>query len=71
MGRLVDQVVEAIHAAEKRGVTRYRIAKDAGVFHSQLSRLMNGERSISVDTLEKICAALGLTIEIRDTRKKR
>lgn len=71
MGRLIEQVVATIHAAEKRGVTRYRLAKEAGVFQSQLSRLVNGERSISVDTLEKICAALGLEFELRKAKRKR
>ena len=71
MGRLIEQVVAKIHAAEKRRITRYQLAKEAGVYQSQLSRLVKGERSISVDTLERICAALSLNVEIRESKRKK
>lgn len=57
---IVDQLIRAIKAAERRGVTRYRIAKDAGLYQSQLTRLMNREAAPRLDTAERIATALGL-----------
>lgn len=64
------QLIESIRAAiEASGETRYRIAKDTGIAESQLSRLMNGERGLSVDTLERLADYLGLRIVIEPKSK--
>ena len=63
---VADQLRAAIKAAEKRGVTRYRIAKDGGIPHATLNRFYNGERGLGLDVAEKLARALGgkLTFDI-------
>lgn len=61
MAKLVDAIRRAIDAS---GKTRYRIAKEAGVAQSQLSRLARGEQGLSVDTIERLADYLGLRIRI-------
>ena len=69
---VMDGVVEQIRKAiEMSGKTRYRIAKESGVAQSQLSRLMSGERGLSVETVERLAECLGLEIEIRSTRRRK
>jgi len=65
MGTILDQVIRAI---EESGITRYELAKRTGVSESALSRLVRGERSISVETLERLAEELGL--ELRISKKK-
>ena len=66
MARILDAICEAIEASDK---TRYRIAKDTGISQAQLSRLLSGERGLSIPALERLADDLGLEIVIR--RKKR
>lgn len=61
VSQLLDKLRQAIIAS---GESRYRIANDAGIAESQLSRLMSGERGISVETAERLAAHLGLKITI-------
>lgn len=64
---IVQQLRDAITAAEKAGTTRYRIAKESGVLASQLSRLMRADdkaRIPRLDTAEKIAKAIGLQLNI-------
>lgn len=61
MARLVDAIRRAV---ETSGKTRYRIAKESGVSAGQLSRLVNGERGMTVDTIERLADYLGLRITI-------
>ncbi len=56
---IVEQLRAAIRKAEKRGITRYRIAMDAGIHQSQLTRLMDGDVSPRLDTAAKIMEAIG------------
>lgn len=53
---------------EKRGWTRYRLAKQSGVSYSYLTALEEGDHSPSLDVLEKI--ASGLEIELVDLLKE-
>jgi transcriptional regulator with XRE-family HTH domain len=46
----------------KSGMTRYEIAKRSGVPQSALSRFMNGERSISLETLDKLAEVLSVEL---------
>lgn len=72
MGVLLDQVVEAIRDAEAKGYTRYRLAKDTGLSQAALSHIVNGERdTITLDTLERICEALGLSVKIEKPGKRK
>jgi len=65
---LLDAIRKAIKAG---GVTRYRIAKDTGVSQSQLSRLMIGERGLSIEALERLADYLGLRIVLQPKRPKK
>lgn len=68
MGQILDAIREAIEAS---GKTRYRIAQESGVAESALSRLMSGERGLSIDALERLADALDLEISIRPKRRRR
>ena len=68
MGQILDAIREAIEASDK---TRYRIAKDTGISQPQLSRLMSGERGLSIDALERLADYLGLEIVMRPKRRRR
>ena len=51
MGRIHDAICNAIEGSDK---TRYRISKDTGISQTQLSRVMSGERGLSIDALERL-----------------
>ncbi len=68
MGQLLDAIRGAIEAS---GKTRYRIAHESGVAESALSRLMSGERGLSIDALERLAEDLELEITIRPKRRQR
>jgi transcriptional regulator with XRE-family HTH domain len=68
MGQLLDAIREAVEAS---GKTRYRIAKESGVSAGQLSRLVHGERGMTVDTIERLADYLGLQITIAPKAKTR
>ena len=68
MPKLVDAIRLAVEAS---GKTRYRIAKDSGVSAGQLSRLVNGERGMTVDTIEQLADYLGLRITLEPKTKTR
>jgi transcriptional regulator with XRE-family HTH domain len=70
MGQLLPAIKQAVLEAEGRGITRYRIAKETGVSQAALSRLMSGERGVSVETAERLAGFLGLTIRIERTQSK-
>jgi transcriptional regulator with XRE-family HTH domain len=63
---LSDQVRRAIDAA---GVTRYRIAKTAGVDHAVMSRFMAGKVGLSTKSLDALAAVLGLDVVARGPAK--
>lgn len=66
MAKLVDVIRLAVEASDK---SRYRIAKESGVTAGQLSRLVSGERGLSVDTIERLADYLGLRITIEPKGK--
>jgi transcriptional regulator with XRE-family HTH domain len=66
MGQLLDAIRRAVESSDK---TRYRIAKESGVSAGQLSRLVNGERGMTVDTIERLADYLGLRITIEPKGK--
>ena len=68
MGRLLDEIRDAIDAS---GKTRYRIAQESGIAESVLSRLMSGERGLSIDALERLADYLGLEITMRRKQRRR
>ena len=67
MGRLLDEICDAIEAS---GKSRYRIAQESGIAESGLSRLMSGERGLSIDTLERLADYLGSELVMRPKRHR-
>ena len=47
---------------EKRDISKYRLSQLSGIYQSSLGRIMAQENLPSLITLEKICAALGVTL---------
>ena len=60
---VLDQLRREIRRAEKRGISRYRIAKLSGVGQATLCRFMSGTLlKMQVETAEKLAGALELRI---------
>lgn len=61
------------NAIADSGMTMYRIAKDAAVDFSTVSRFCNGERTITLETADKLSECLGLELRPREVpaRKRR
>ena len=68
MGRLLDEIRDAIETSVK---TRYRIAQESGIAESVLSRLMSGERGLSIDVLERLADYLELEILVQSKRPQK
>ncbi|MHC5109682.1 MAG: helix-turn-helix domain-containing protein [Planctomycetota bacterium] len=68
----MSMILNEIRAAVNRSdLTRYRIAKDVGMSHTQMSRFMSGERGLSFDKAEELAAYLNLEIIIRPRRRRK
>jgi len=50
------------------GQSQFEIANAIGILHGILSRFMREERSMNLETAEKLCAYLGL--ELREVVKR-
>ena len=46
-------------------LTAYRVSKMSGVDVSQIQRLIDGKRSPTIDTADRICKALDLVLIVR------
>lgn len=58
--KLQPGILEPLKTAiAESGLTPYRIAKDAGLAPIVMTRFINGERGISLETADKIAVALG------------
>ncbi len=62
MKPILNQIRKVIESSD---VSRYRIAKDVGIDQGQMSRLMNGQSSLSLEALERLCDYLDLEIVIQ------
>ncbi len=49
---------------KKQGISRYALAKKAGVTSQAILYWERGKRKISLENAEKICKALGISITI-------
>lgn len=67
MAKLLDAIRDAIEASDK---SRYQIAKDLGITQGHLSRLMSGERGLSIDLIEKLAEYLNLEIVVRSKGRR-
>ena len=56
---MTDQIRQAI---DDSGLTRYRIALEAGVDESALAKFYNGHRGLSMENFDRIFEYLGLRI---------
>jgi DNA-binding phage protein len=61
---IAEQLRKAISQAERRGTTRYQIAKSAGLPQSQIARVASGESVPTLTTAESIASAIGCRIVI-------
>jgi transcriptional regulator with XRE-family HTH domain len=61
---IVGELQKAIADAERRGVTRYQIAKAAGMPQSQVGRIASGESVPKLDTAERIAKVIGRRLTI-------
>ena len=48
--------------AESVGATQYGLAKSTGLSQPYVNSLFRGQRKPPIETLEKLCAALGVTL---------
>lgn len=67
MAEILNRLKQAIRESDK---SRYRLAQETGIAESALSRLMSGERGLSIDAAEKLARALDLEIVIRPATRK-
>jgi len=61
---IADKLRDAIARAEKRGITRYRIAHDAGVAQQTVANIINGGNP-RIDVAERVANAIGYDLLIR------
>jgi len=57
-------------AAEKRGVSMYRLAKDLGTHNTRVSRVFKS-KNLTERTLREYAKALGLDVEVRLVRRRK
>ena len=62
---IAHELRRAIRQVEKRGLTRYQIAKAAGMPQSQVGRIASGESIPKLDTAERIALAIGYRLILR------
>ena len=67
MAAIAEQLRQAI---ERSGVSRYRIAQLSNISESVLSRFANGQTDLTMDNVDKLCAALGLRLVLEPKRKQ-
>ena len=64
---MVEQLLEAI---EESGLTRYSIAKDAGVDYYTLARFLDEGRDIRLSTVQKLAEYFGMRFTKPRIRRK-
>lgn len=62
MKTLTELLQEAIRQS---GKSAYQLAIDAGIGRPQITRFLHGERSIQLDTADKLLAALGCSVYLK------
>ena len=65
---ITDQLRQAI---DDSGLTRYQIAKEAGIDESALAKFFNGHRGLSMDALNALGECLQLRITLGRKRGKK
>ena len=62
-----DLAAQLRRAIRESGLTPYRVATDADVDRSIMTRFVNGDRGLTLDTASRICDVLNL--ELRPVRR--
>ena len=65
---LSDELRQAI---ERSGVSRYSIWQQTGIDQGSLSKFMDGERGLSIESIDTIAELLGLHICTADAKSRR
>ena len=65
---LSDELRQAI---ERSGVSRYSIWQQTGIDQGSLSKFMDGERGLSIESIDQIAELLGLHICTADAKPRR
>lgn len=68
MSKICDELKQAI---ERDPRSRYRLSKETGIEQSQLSRFVNGKRSLTIESIEILAKALGFELIMQKKTKKR
>jgi hypothetical protein len=63
-----DQLRRAI---ESCGESRYRLWQATGVDQATLSRFMSGKTKLTLDSVDRLCAYLGLQLTKREEKERR
>jgi transcriptional regulator with XRE-family HTH domain len=61
-GKLRKALIDAIEANQRTGEKNSELSRRSGVSQPQITRFLSGERDISLEVAEKLCAALGLEL---------
>jgi len=61
---IAQQLRDAIARAERRGLTRYRIAKTAGLSERHVKSIAEGDTTPRIDTAERIADAIGARLRL-------
>jgi len=62
---------ELRQAIERSGLSRYGIWQQTGIDQGSLSKFMDGERGLSIESIDKIAELLGLHICTADAERNR
>jgi predicted XRE-type DNA-binding protein len=65
---LSDELRQAI---EQSGVSRYSIWQQTGIDQGSLSKFMDGERGLGMESIDKLADLLGLHICTADAKSRR
>ena len=66
MAPIADQLRQAI---DQSGMSRYRVSQLSGISEAVLSRFATGQTDLTLSNTDKLCAALGLQVVLKPTRK--
>ena len=65
---LSDELREAV---ERSGMSRYSIWQQTGIDQGSLSKFMDGERGLGMESIDKLADLLGLHICTADAKSRR
>lgn len=64
----MEHIRHAILAHDK---SRYALSKETGISQAHLSLVVSGQRTLSVETIDKLTEAMGLEVVIRPKRQQK